>query len=81
MSALGTLQDRIAAALGWTRDEVRSFSLGAARDLVRPIDRALSEEISGYIARGLHLIDHDAAPVPCDPDWCVVHGAKYKKAE
>lgn len=50
------LHARIAAALGWTVADAMSFSLPALRELVRPVDRALANEISSAIEAGaLHL--------------------------
>jgi hypothetical protein len=40
------LAARVALALGWTVDEVRSFSLPALRDLVRPVSPKLAHEIT-----------------------------------
>ena len=45
------LHARIADALGWTLDEVQSFSLPALRELVRAIDPALGNEISLVMRR------------------------------
>ena len=51
------LHARIATALGWTEVEVRSFSLLALRDIVRPTSQKLAHEIdcalklSRYILR------------------------------
>lgn len=39
------LHARIAAALGWTDVEVRSFSLLTLRDIVRPTSQKLAHEI------------------------------------
>lgn len=41
-----TLHERIAAVLNWTVEEMRSFSLPALRDLVRPVSPKLAEEIT-----------------------------------
>jgi hypothetical protein len=49
--ASGDLHERIAEALGWNLKEVQSFSLRALRDLVRPVDKSLAEEISKEISR------------------------------
>lgn len=37
---------RIAEALGWTIEEVQSFSLQTLRDLVRPVSPKLAREIT-----------------------------------
>jgi len=49
------LHFRIAEVLGWTLDEVRSFSLLALRDLVRPLDAKLAADISAVVRQGEHL--------------------------
>ena len=51
----GDLHTRIAAALGWTREQAQSLSLASLRDMVRPIDAALAGEISDTIASGTHI--------------------------
>lgn len=40
------LHARVAAALGWTVEETRSFSLWALRDVVRPVSPKLAHEIT-----------------------------------
>ncbi len=66
------LHERIAACLGWTVDEVRSFSLASVRELVRGKDDALHDEISTVIQRGLHITepmrDPRVVPMP-DMSW------------
>lgn len=49
------LHDAIAKALGWSDRDVKSMSLPALRDLVRPVNRALADEISHVLARGGHI--------------------------
>ncbi len=49
------LHARIARALGWTVAEARSYSLAAARDLVRFVDAPLAAEISAVIQAGAHI--------------------------
>jgi hypothetical protein len=49
------MHDRIAHALGWTVAQSQSFSLAALRDLVRPVDAALADEISDTIRRGDYI--------------------------
>jgi hypothetical protein len=54
-----TLHQRIAAALGWTEDQAKSFSLAALRDLVRPVNAKLAHELTQLIQSG-GVIDFDA---------------------
>jgi len=49
------LHQHIADALGWTIKDVHSYSLATLRDLVRPVDKALSEEITKVIREGGHI--------------------------
>jgi hypothetical protein len=51
-----SIHERIAAALNWSLNDVRSFSLPALRDMVRPVNPALASEISLALARGSHLL-------------------------
>jgi len=44
-----SLHERIAAALGWTVAEVRSFGLPSLRDMVRPVDAKLAYEITWFM--------------------------------
>jgi len=46
------LDERIAKALGWTVEQVRSFSLPALRDVVRPVSVKLAHEITLQIQSG-----------------------------
>jgi len=50
-----TLHERIAQCLGWTVDQLQSFSLTSLRDLVQPVSKELAEEITKEIKsiRGL----------------------------
>jgi hypothetical protein len=48
------LHDRIAAALGWTPGQARSFSLNTLREVVRPVAPALADEISALIRSCAH---------------------------
>lgn len=50
-----SLHRRIAAALGWSESGTRSMSLASLRDLVRPVDPALAEEIGDRIRSGSHI--------------------------
>lgn len=52
-----TLHERISKVLGWPLSDVQSFSLNAVRELVRPLDAALADEITeagehGYTVKG-----------------------------
>jgi hypothetical protein len=47
-----TLHQRIAAALGWTEEQTKSFSLAALRDLVRPVNAKLAHELTQLIQSG-----------------------------
>ena len=49
------IHERIAAVLGWTIAETQGFSLAALRELVRPLDPKLAEEISQGIRDMNHL--------------------------
>lgn len=49
-----TLHTRIAAALGWTEADAKSMPLQALRELVRPVDGALAEEISRVVNADAH---------------------------
>lgn len=51
------LHEKIAKALGWSLSDVKSFSLQSLRDLVRPVDSALAEEITKAIQNGVVLWD------------------------
>jgi hypothetical protein len=46
------LHARIADALGWSESEVHSHSLQGLRELVRPIDAELAQEITDRIVSG-----------------------------
>ena len=50
------LRSRIAHALGWSEADVRSFSLQALRDLVRPVDAGLAREIEERVSSGRILL-------------------------
>lgn len=77
------MHERIAKALGWTVEQTHGFSLAALRDLVRPVDPALADEISrqiqsgSYIRSGTVAADMSwlGAPPPVTPD-----AAPVKKA-
>lgn len=50
-----SLHRRIAAALGWSESSTRSMSLASLREIVRPVDPALAEEIGERIRSGSHI--------------------------
>jgi hypothetical protein len=56
---------RIALALGWSLEDVRSFSLPALRELVRPVAPELAEEITQALANGSHI----RGAVAADMSW------------
>jgi hypothetical protein len=50
------LHERIAAALGWSREQASSFSLAALRDLLRAGGHGkLVDEISAALYSGSHI--------------------------
>jgi hypothetical protein len=50
-----SLHERIAKALDWPLADVQSMSLAALRELVRPVDKKLADEISAALSGGSHL--------------------------
>lgn len=48
------LYDRAARSLGWSLAETRRFLLPALRDLVRPVDPSLADEMSLVIQSGAY---------------------------
>jgi hypothetical protein len=50
------LHERIAAALGWSVEDARSFGLHGLRDLVRPVSTKLAAEIGEAILTGSVLV-------------------------
>lgn len=58
---MSDLHDRIASALGWTPAEARSLSMHSLRDLVRPVNPELAQEISHVIQSGAYIV---GAPAP-----------------
>ncbi len=51
----GSLHERAAEALGWSMKDVQSVSLQSLRDLVRPVDRRLADDITLVVASGGHI--------------------------
>lgn len=58
---MNTLHPRIALALGWTVPEVRSFSLMSLREIVRPVNPKLAQEITAILESGRHLIANEVS--------------------
>lgn len=52
---MSDLHDRAARALGWNVNDVRSVSMQSLRDLVRPVDPNLAQEISLAIQSGAYI--------------------------
>ena len=50
-----TLHTRIAEALGWTEAEVKSVSFRSLRDIVRPINPKLANELDAVIRTGSYF--------------------------
>jgi hypothetical protein len=46
------IRSRAARVLGWSETDARSFSLQALRDIVRPVDPKLAQEISERVSSG-----------------------------
>jgi len=46
-----SLRERIATALGWTVEQVQSFSLPALRDVVRPVSPKLASAVTAEMAK------------------------------
>ena len=66
-TAGGSLHQRIAGALGWPLEETHKFSLAALRDLVRPVNPALADEMSRSLQSGGHLVGSSAPPAATQP--------------
>lgn len=50
-----TLHTRIAQVLGWTPEEAKSFSMQTLREIVRPVDSKLADDLSIYIRSGEYI--------------------------
>jgi hypothetical protein len=50
------LHARIAQALGWTEEQVKSFSFQTLRELVRPVNAKLAHEMDVEIRSGSYII-------------------------
>lgn len=60
---MSDLHDRAARALGWSADDVRSVSMQSLRDLVRPVDPNLAQEISLAIQSGAYITPSSAGAI------------------
>jgi hypothetical protein len=52
---MSDLRARVAKALGWPPRDVQSLSMQSLRDLVRPVDPALADEMSLAIQSGAYI--------------------------
>lgn len=52
-----TLHQKIAKTLGWSIKDTKTFDLPTLRELVRPFNRSLAEEVSQVIKEGSHLTE------------------------
>ena len=52
---MSDLHDRVAKALGWSARDVRAVSMQSLRDLVRPVDPDLAQELSYAIQSGAYV--------------------------
>lgn len=50
-----TLHERIALALGWSKRDVRSFSLLTVREMLRPKHPKLYDEVTRLVESGDHI--------------------------
>jgi hypothetical protein len=53
--AMSDLHERIAKALGWSVKDAQSLSMHSLRDLVRPVDPQLAQEMSHVIQSGAYI--------------------------
>jgi hypothetical protein len=60
----GDLHERIAAVLGWSVQDTQSFSMHSLRELVRPLDPRLAQEISDSIEGGHHILQRGFGAAP-----------------
>ena len=61
---MSNLHDRAAKALGWSTRDVQSLSMQSLRDLVRPVDPNLAQELSYAIQSGAYVRGTPAPKVP-----------------
>lgn len=50
-----TLTERVAAALGWSVEDVQSMSYQSLRDLVRPVSEKLAAELTSAMRSGAYI--------------------------
>lgn len=76
--AVESLHTRAARVLGWSERDVTSVSFHSLRELVRPIDPALAEDITRAIQSGSYIVGPArtalvllacAALTGCAPEW------------
>lgn len=60
-----SLHSRAASVLGWPLRDARSVSLQSLREMVRPLDPALADEIGHAIQSGSYV----RGPVLADMSW------------
>ncbi len=58
----GDLRDRVADALGWSAEQVRSMSWQSLRELVRPVSQNLAQEITTAIQSGSYALPEHLRP-------------------
>lgn len=51
-----SLHERIAEVLGWTEEEVKSFSFQTLREILRPVSPKLVHELDVEIRTGAYII-------------------------
>lgn len=61
---MSKLHEQIASVLKWTVREAQSFSLPALRELVRPVNEKLADEITQALDHTDYRCVHDN---PCEP--------------
>jgi len=57
-----SLHERIAEALGWSVKDTQSFSFQALREMVRPVNPKLANELSTAIQTGSYIIGEPLKP-------------------
>ena len=60
MKRVDNMTPRIAAVLGWSEEDVRSFSFQSLRALVRPINPKLAHEITLWIESGETILERQS---------------------
>ena len=64
---MSDLYDRAARALGWNPTDVHAVSMQTLRDLVRPVDPDLAQEIGLLIQSGVYVHGETRPPAPTKP--------------